>query len=326
MSREQVLTLSGGWRLFPAFFVAIGVIVVQLGNLTLQGGMGLTSNGSMRVEKIVGNNVVLTVDPVSSKEYVLFGKGLGFACKGTEFIRKDDARIERRYKLDEGEPMERYESLVDELDPDVIEVSDRIIEMMKERLGAPVHPKVYFALPNHIQFAVYRLRNGMAIDNPFLIETKLGFPLEFEIAGIAAEMIENKLRINVPEDETGFLALHVRSAAVTTPVGRLAMLAAAINDTVERVERGLGIVVSRDSRSYFRLVAHVREAFESLAEDRRPDNPLRTHIRETYPNEYGIASESMRQAADALGYTGDIEDEAGYLAMALNRFVQTYEK
>jgi len=109
------------------------------------------------------------------------------------------------------------------------------------------------------------------------------------------------------------------------PVGKLAMLAAAINDTVERIERGLGIVVSRDSRSYFRLVAHLRETFESLTEGRQATNPLTTHIRENYPSEYGIASEAIRQAAKALGHAGEIEDEAGYLALALNRFVQTLE-
>ncbi|GMK37694.1 transcription antiterminator BglG [Paenibacillus sp. CCS19] len=285
----------------------------------------MTSSDSMKVEKIVGNNVVLAVDPLSSKEYVLFGKGLGFACKNEAVIRKDDTRIERRYKLDEGDSRERYESLVDDLDPDVIEVSERIIEMMKERLGTPVHPKVYFALPNHIQFAAYRLRNGMAINNPFLLETKLGFPMEFEIAGIAAEMIGRKLGIEVPEDETGFLALHVRSASVTMPVGRLALLAAAINDTVARIESGLRIDIPRDSRSYLRLVAHLREAFESLTEGRQAKNPLTAHIRESYPDEFGIASDAIRLAADALGFAGSIEDEAGYLALALNRFVQTFE-
>lgn len=166
----------------------------------------------LRIERVVGNNVVLTVDPDRDKEYVLIGKGIGFGVKAGNFMDKNDARIEKRYRLDEEVPMQHFRDLVEDIDPDCLHIAEQVIERIKERIGTPIQPKVYFALPNHIQFAVYRLRNEMEIQYPFLSETKRDYPTEYAIAEEAAVMIGQWFGIDIPEDEVGFLTLHVCSA------------------------------------------------------------------------------------------------------------------
>ncbi|KAG2851193.1 hypothetical protein PC115_g26035, partial [Phytophthora cactorum] len=143
----------------------------------------------LQVERVVGSNIVLARSHQNTKEYVLIGKGLGFAFKGESTVQADDPRIEKRFRLEDREEWGQAQELMKDLDPNVIDISDRIIRLITDQFPGKLNDKIYLALPSHIQFTLYRIRNGMEILNPFLMETKLSFPKEFEIASEAAAMI-----------------------------------------------------------------------------------------------------------------------------------------
>ncbi|MGG1638300.1 hypothetical protein BK120_24950 [Paenibacillus sp. FSL A5-0031] len=176
---------------------------------------------AFRVERAIGNNVLLTIDVQTEKEYVIFGKGLGFSLKAGQIIDRTDNRIEKRFRLDDSEQMKKYHTYLEEIDPTIIDMTERIADYIKQKTGVEVNPKLYFTLPSHIQFAVYRLHNGMDIVNPFLNETKQSFPLEFEIAAKLAEWISEQFHVGIPEEEIGFLSFHVYSGIHNVPVGQL---------------------------------------------------------------------------------------------------------
>ncbi|MFX3632595.1 MAG: PRD domain-containing protein [Candidatus Pristimantibacillus sp.] len=177
--------------------------------------------GAYRVDRVIGNNVLLTIDTQTGREYVLVGKGLGFTEKTGKLVDNKDSRIEKKFRLDDTEHVRHYHSLLEEIDPEIIRITEQTIDQIKLKTGTDVNPKVYFALPSHIQFAIYRLRNGMDIVNPLLNETKRNFPVEFEIAQQMAEWINKQFEVDVPEDEVGFLTFHVYSAIYNVPVGQL---------------------------------------------------------------------------------------------------------
>ncbi|MFS0726477.1 BglG family transcription antiterminator [Paenibacillus sp. 1P07SE] len=270
-----------------------------------------------RIDRIVGNNVILTVDPRTSIEYVLFGKGLGFASRGSGWINTSDSRIEKRYRLDDAQPIREYQELIENIDPEVMLISEKIVENVKERLGTPVQPKVYFALPNHIQFALYRLRNGMEINNPFLHETKINFPLEYEIAAQAAVMISERFDLPIPDDEIGFLALHVHSCVGTASVGQLVTLTGLINRIVEYIETTKAISLHRTGQDYARLVMHLRAFIERLMLKRPVANPIITELKSNYPDSFALASD----IAELIRQEIEVEitqDEIGYMAIHLH--------
>ncbi|MDG0814520.1 PRD domain-containing protein [Cohnella rhizosphaerae] len=275
-----------------------------------------------RIDRIVGNNVILTVDPRTTNEYVLFGKGLGFASKGLEWISTTDPRIEKRYRLDDRQPIKEFQDLIENIDPEVILISEKIVENVKERLGTPVQPKVYFALPNHIQFALYRLQNGMDINNPFLHETKINFPQEYEIAAQAAVMISESFGVPIPEDEIGFLALHVHSCVGTASVGQLVKLTGLVNRIVEHIEHHKGFPLQRTSQDYARLVMHMRAVIERLMLGRRVINPIVSELKVNYPEAFALAADIAVLIEEEMNLHIS-QDEIGYMAIHLHRLFET---
>src|SRR4051794_9967063 len=82
---------------------------------------------TLRIDRVIGNNVILALQEVNGREYVLMGKGLGFAGKAGERIAGDDSRIEKRFRLDDPKQMVHYHAIMDDIDPEVIRVTEQII-------------------------------------------------------------------------------------------------------------------------------------------------------------------------------------------------------
>ncbi|WP_426448981.1 PRD domain-containing protein [Paenibacillus sp. S-38] len=283
----------------------------------------MTTNRPLRIERVISNNVLMVLEPQSGKEYVLMGKGLGFASKGNGTIDSGDPRIEKRFRLDDRDQLSEYQKLLEGIDPEVIEISETIIESVKKQFEQPVNNKIYFALPSHIQFAVYRLRGGMDIVNPFLQETQMCFPKEYEIARSAAEAISSRFGITVPEDEIGFLAFHVHSAVSDVSVGHLVKMSSLVGELVERVEERLGSRLPRDSMDYIRLVTHLRSAVDRISGRKAVPNPFMRDFEQAYRREYLLASELGEMIQEGLGEEVP-EDEIGYMVMHLYRLFLTY--
>ncbi|MCK9860190.1 PRD domain-containing protein [Paenibacillus sp. ATY16] len=295
-----------------------------MGNLLPRGGIDVGLTGQLRIDRIVGNNVILTMEPNSSREYVLFGKGIGFSCKGQKFIDAEDPRIEKRYRLDDRDKALHYHSLLEELDPEVVQISEQIIDEIRERLGTPVDPKVYFALPSHIQFVVYRLRNGMEIVNPFLYETKMCYPQEFKIAAKAAKMISEKFDVTIPEDEVGFLTYHVYSAAGSVTAGQMVQLTELMNEIVERIEGWREAPMSKKSSDYARLIMHLRYMMERILQNKESENPFSAEIKDKIPTEHRKAELIAKMIGERLNVKVST-DEIGYLAMHLYRLFRSVD-
>ncbi|WP_239626221.1 PRD domain-containing protein [Paenibacillus sp. H1-7] len=283
----------------------------------------MKSENNHRIERVIGNNVILVKEMGTEREYVLLGKGIGFGCKTSGFIDAKDPRIEKRFRLDDRDQLSQYQSLLEEIDPEVIQISEQIIDNIQKHFTTPVNNKVYFALPSHIQFAIHRLKNGMDIVNPFLYETKVFFPKEYEIAKIAAELIRAKFQIDVPEDEVGFLTYHVHSAVTNVPVGQLVKFSNVINEMVEMIEAVRSIHIPKESMDYVRLVTHLRFSLERIMQKKLVKNPYVKEMKKKHKEEYQLALQLTEIMKHHL-QTDIPDDETGFLVMHLYRLFQVY--
>ncbi|MRN55194.1 PRD domain-containing protein [Paenibacillus sp. LC-T2] len=261
----------------------------------------------------------------NGKEYVIIGKGIGFAVKESGIIEGDDDRIEKLFRLEDREEWSQYQILLEDIDPKVMRITDEIIADIAFQFPDKLNDKIYLALPSHIQFTIYRLRNGMDIVNPFLQETKMTFPKEYEIAYRAAEKINAEFQVQVPEDEVGFLTYHVYSAVSNVPVGQLVKASNIVSELMDVIRDEGNITFEHGSMNHVRLMIHLRFSLERILQKSFIDNPFVKHIKKEYKVEYKLAQKLgtiMRKSLDV-----DIpEEELCFMAMHLHRLFQTSRK
>jgi transcriptional antiterminator len=214
------------------------------------------------VNHVFNNNVVLVTDPSSNKEIILLGKGLGFHQKKGAHLTFDDNRIEKKFYLEDEQYLEQYRELLKQVDKNVFGISEEIIALITKEFTSNINEYVHLALPDHIQFALYRIRNGLKIINPFLFEIKTLYSKEFSVALQAADLISDTFEIDIPESEIGFLALHIHSALNFIPVHRTVTFASLLADFVKMIEEEQKQSIDRNSSAYLQFVTNFRFATE----------------------------------------------------------------
>ncbi|WP_233183078.1 PRD domain-containing protein [Paenibacillus sonchi] len=282
-------------------------------------------NEQFEVLRVIGNNVVMVQGGRKGKEYVIIGKGIGFAVKDTGFIDANDQRIEKLFRLEDREEWSQYQILLEDIDPKVMKITDDIIADIAHEFSGKLNDKIYLALPSHIQFTIYRLRGGMDIVNPFLQETKMSFPKEFEIAYRAAEKISAEFNVQIPEDEVGFLTYHVYSAVSNVPVGQLVKASNIVSELLDMIREERKVTFAYGSMNHIRLMIHLRFSIERILQGSLIDNPFVKHIQKEYKEEYKLAQKLGKVMQNSLG-TEVPEEEICFLAMHLRRLFQTLDQ
>lgn len=278
-----------------------------------------------QVLRVIGNNVVMVQGSKNGKEYVIIGKGIGFAVKDAGVIESNDHRIEKLFRLEDREEWSQYQILLEDIDPKVMKITDEIIGDITCQFPGKLNDKIYLALPSHIQFTIYRLRSGMDIINPFLQETKMTFPKEFEIASNAAEKISTEFKVQIPEDEIGFLTYHVYSAVSNVPLGQVVKASNIVNELLDLIRTERKITFAQGSMNHVRLMIHLRFSLERILQGSLIDNPFVKHIKKEFKAEYKLAQKLGKVMQSKLDVEVP-EEELCFLAMHLHRLFQTLEK
>lgn len=206
-----------------------------------------------------------------------------------------------------------------------MKITDEIIADIQSQFPDKLNDKIYLALPSHIQFTIYRLRNGMDIINPFLQETKMSFPKEFEIAYKASEKINAEFQVQIPEDEIGFLTYHVYSAVNNVSVGQLVKASNIVNELLDMIQQERKITFEHGSMNHIRLMIHLRFSLERILKGSLIDNPFVKHIKKEYKEEYKLAKKLGKVMQRSLEVEIP-EEELCFLAMHLHRLFQTLVK
>lgn len=278
-----------------------------------------------RIERTFNNNVILVKESLTNAEIILLGKGIGFGKKPGDHLDIQDNRIEKKFRLEDQNHIRQYRHLLNQVDESIIGLSEEIIALVAKELSPQLNEHVHVALPDHIQFAIQRLQNGLEIVNPFLFEIQTLYPKEFALAEKASRMIEERFHVSIPESETGFLTLHIHSAASAYPVSKTVKFTNLIKELVEQVEQKAGIRIEKGSMDYLRLITHLRFAVERIRQGKVVLNPLMDRIREICGDSYQLAQSLSELISERLEVEVP-EDEVGYIAMHLYRLTLNKEE
>lgn len=269
------------------------------------------------VKKVLNNNVLIA-DHDSYGEVVMIGKGIGFNRKRGDFIQAELA--EKVFVLKNELEQENYKKLLPHIDDHLLEVIISAIQLIKNRADVPLNEHIHVALTDHLMFAINRLTNGMEMRNPFLLETKALYPVEFDIAEEVVKLIGEKSGIFLPEGEVGFIALHIHSALTNKQISEVNKHSQLVGLLIEIVEEQLRVKIDKEGIDYLRLVRHLRYAIDRIVNEEKVEEPegISFLLKEEYPLCYNLSwklIKVMQQALKKKVY----DAEAVYLTMHLQR-------
>jgi len=269
-----------------------------------------------KINRVMNNNVLLVTNLKSNSQRIITGKGLGFGKKTNQLIELDDKEIENRFIKFDRKLKADYFKLVDAIDESIFEVCTEVILMADDKLK-DLDNKLHIVLTDHISFAIERVKNGMDITNPFLLEIKNLYSEEYEVALLAREHIHKRLGVKFNDDEVGFIALHLSSAKRSIDVKETMKHTRVLRSLVEIIEESLNYRIKNDL-TYNRLINHLKGAIQRASMAQVIENPLIDTLKENFAESYKIAVRLSDQIEKDLDIKLS-ESERGYMTIHINR-------
>jgi beta-glucoside operon transcriptional antiterminator len=275
----------------------------------------------IKIKKVLNSSVIL-VENEQNKEYILFGKGIGYGQKTGNVIEENKA--DQMFIPVENVKVKEFLGLLDAMPPVFIELTQQIVNYAEIKLNTKLNTGIYFTLMDHLHFAVERYKKNINITNRVYWEIKNYYAEEFEIGVYALKLMNEKLGIEMPIEEAANIAFHLVNAQGEKQESKDAMKAAKmIGSVVNLVRYTLNLNIDEKNIHYTRFITHVRffvERFytDSMLEDK--DNVLFEQIASLYPQAMDGAfkiKEYIKQV-----YEKNIpNEELAYLAVHIHRLI-----
>lgn len=272
-------------------------------------------SGDYEIIKTFNNNVVMAKQ--HGIEKILIKKGIGFSAKAGDRVPVN-TEFERVFIIENPETSLKFNQLISGIDQQLVGICEEVLHLICSATGEKPSEEMHIRLTDHIAFTVLRLQKNDLIENPFLVEIETLYRKEMEIAREAVALMEKELGLCIPEEEAGFIALHIHSLRSKDKLSNTIKYAYICNSALEIIEDELGIEIDRRSIDYARFTSHVRFAVERILKNISIKNDLLPAIKKTYKDSFRLAIAVATMMEKEL-YTAVPEGEVGYLAMHIER-------
>lgn len=270
-----------------------------------------------KISKVLSNNVLLVQK--EGQEYILVGKGIGFGAKRNEIL-KENQNVEKIFSPMNEENRDKYHQLLQHVPNEVIAVSEEIIAYASKQLDIPMNEHIHIALADHINFYILRQQEGIEIINPFMTEIVSLYPKEYVVARKGAELIFERLHVKIPEQEIGFLTLHILSGKMNQSVTEVLENTRLFHDIFSIIKKEAKIEIDSSSINYARMITHIRFLIERLKHNQGENVILIEGLRNRYTFEANIAKKIAKCIEDYLDMKMP-EEEVDYIILHLYRVI-----
>lgn len=268
------------------------------------------------IVKSYNNNIVSV--KMNGVERILFSKGIGFGKKSGDKIEKN-TQVEKIFVIEDEDNLRNFEQVIENVDEEFLMLCEKMITYIANELKEDLDEKIHVALVDHLNYVVKRLSNKEIIENPFIMEIKALYPIEYTLAEKVAETLLKEINVYLPEGEIGYIALHIHSARNSGKVSNTLKSTYLINSIVEYVEQQIEVKIDKTSLDYARFLTHLRFAIKRILLNTSIKNDFIKEIKSKYKLSYkiakGVSKILIRQLEKNVG-----EDEIAYLAMHIERF------
>ena len=185
------------------------------------------------------------------------GRGIGFKKKQGEVVPAD--QISKILRIKSRSLAEQFKDLLANMPLERVRISDEIISHAKDHLKLKLNQSIYVTLTDHINSAVARYREGIALKNMMKIDIRKFYPKEYQVGMHAIEWIKEQTGEDLGDDEAAFIAMHIVSAELNaqniTDVNQITEL---INTVLQIVRIHFKIDLNEESISYERFLTHLK--------------------------------------------------------------------
>lgn len=275
----------------------------------------------MKIEKALNNSVAIIID--GGEEKIVMGKGIAFSKHKGDEIRAD--AIDKTFVLSSPDSLNQFAQLLKDIPYEYVTLAQEIIAYAKTTLGKKLDEKINIDLTDHIYTAVKRLKDGIVIKNALLWDIQRFYQDEYTIGTYALDVIEKKFGVRLPDDEAGFIALHIVNAELSE--GNLEDIYAItqiMQETMNIIRRTFNKDFDQQNVYYYRFMTHLRFFAQRLINKTtyqdEDDMDLFEMIKKKYPSSYKCTERIKEFVKNRYHYDISGEEEM-YLTIHIERLV-----
>ena len=280
----------------------------------------------MKISKIINNNLIHFYDE-NNVDCIAMGRGLGFGKKIGDEV--DEKIVEKIYRIADPVRTDQFSTLVKDIPLAHLEVANMIIDYASSSLNAKLSDNIYISLVDHIDFALERIEKGMPLENKLLYEIKHYYTSEYLVGLEALNIVKRELGVTLPEDEAGYIAIHLVEAEVDSDKQNYVEdVMAIIQAIMNIIKYHFSLELDPDTLAYERLLVHLRyfagrvinREEAALADDRFVEK-----MKNNFPEEFKCTVKIRQYLENNFDYLVS-DDELIYLAVHIHRVLMAQKR
>lgn len=275
----------------------------------------------MTIEKVLNNNTIVSIDPKTKKEVILVGCGIAFNKKVGQEV--DEEKVEKTFIIENKRVGNKLKKLINQIPDGIFELSHIIITHAGKELNRNLDKQVYISLSDHIAFAIKRYKKNILVKNHFLDEIRRIHKDEYKVALWAVNLINEKLNINLPEDEAAFIALHLVNAGNSETSKESIETTNIIKGVLNIIRYYYSVEFDEDDLNYDRLLTHLKFFAKRILNDnqhKQSDGVLLEIAEKNYAEAFDCALKIRYYIENNYDYKV-IDDEVVYLTIHIHRVI-----
>lgn len=209
----------------------------------------------MRIKKILNNNAFITRNE-NHQEIIVIGKAIAYGKHFNDEI--DENKIYKTFEPVSKGDRKLILDMINDIPVSFFQIAKRIVDKANQDSKIRLTDSVYIALTDHISSSVDRAKEGLFLTNQFLWEIRSYYPKEYDLGMWAIKLIEQECQVKLPEDEAGFIAIHIISGELGNRLDDFREVIKFIKKVTIIVTYQMSIDVDKESLDYNRFVTHLK--------------------------------------------------------------------
>lgn len=240
----------------------------------------------------------------------------------------DENKIDKIFALENKDTNTKLQQLLKDIPIEYVEVSEKIIKYARTKAERKLNDFIYITLLDHMHMAIIRQREGICVKNIMLWNIKKFYKEEFQIGLKALDMIKEAFDVILPEDEAGFIALHIVNAQMDdnyNGIQEIGEVTKLIHQIVNIVKYHFQIKFDEESVYYHRFVTHLKffalRLFQKNNYEGQQDEDLLALVKTKYQSAYECTLKITAYIANTYSYVVS-EEEQLYLTIHIEKAIR----